>query len=289
MRTKPGAASARSIEWNNRFSCNLPSHGDIGETRIHGRRCVLTSWTVEAELYKRYQLIERFVFWGTARETARQVISAVLNGKASVERFDSGVGNAIKSSGHQVWRESHTFCRHRDFIHNRACDGERSKPREPFREIAKPFTEEYTWLDRIGLIGSHRLRSRVAYAPGNADRHQRLMLIVAIGFVLEPNISSLEPRGVARWPVLVKPSAVKRNCQGWRQQSSEGPLNTIFADVATLRRMLKVCEVRHYGFVSDCRIIKRERAGEISIARDPMGMCRIGPRNHCYNDRSAPN
>jgi len=52
--------------------------------------------------------------------------------------------------------------------------------------------------------------------------------------------------------------------------------------------MLKVRVVRYDGFVGDRRIIKRKRAGEIPIARNPVSIRRMGRRNHRYNERRAP-
>ena len=61
--------------------------------------------------------------------------------------------------------------------------------------MAEPFAGISPTEDRLRFIRPYSLRSPVSDTPGKAHRHQRLMPVVAIGFIFETNIScSKNPR-----------------------------------------------------------------------------------------------
>jgi hypothetical protein len=98
------------------------------------------------------------------------------------------------------------------------------------------------------------------------------MPVVAIGLVFETDVGLVEAEGAADRPILVNPAAVGRDRQGRREQSSERPVEPVFRNIAALGWVTEVALKRQDCFIGDRRIVHRQRAVEIAIAGDAMGV-----------------
>jgi hypothetical protein len=157
--------------------------------------------------------------WRTSSEPTGQIKCAVLDREAPIDGLDGRGKDRSEFAGRWARGERLTGRSDWTLAHNCSGDSEGAQPRKRIGEIAEPFAEEYPRLNRVWFIGPYSLRSRVSDTPGKAHRHQRLMPVVAKGFVFETNISCSKPRGVAHRPVLMNPAAIKRDrqCEQYQQ------------------------------------------------------------------------
>jgi len=112
------------------------------------------------------------------------------------------------------------------------------------------------------------------------------VLIVAIGLVLETDFGAVKSRCLTDGPPLVNPATVVGDCQRRRQQTSKGPVNPVFNDVAALRRLGEVGVIGGDGFVGDGWIVESHGADKVPIASDSVRVRQISAdENKSYRDR----
>jgi hypothetical protein len=86
----------------------------------------------------------------------------------------------------------------------------------------------------------------------------------------------------------VEPRAVDTNFKRRSKKTKKCPIEPVIDNVAAVDWTFKVCEVWQDRFVGHGRIIKRERAGKESIARNSVRMCGMNASEHRHYDQQTP-
>ena len=77
------------------------------------------------------------------------------------------------------------------------------------------------------------------------------MLIVAIDFAFDTDISRREARAACGRPIAVYPAAIDFDLQNRRKQARERPIKTVVDGTASIDRMIERRKVRNNGLVGD--------------------------------------
>src|SRR5262249_48955864 len=136
-------APALAVEWNDRFSSELPCAPNIRQSGIHRSGSFFSARCIERKLNKWDKLIQRLLLRKlTGPLSASKIKSAVLDREPPVQCIDIACEHGAKFAGLLVDAKVYRCSRHGVFQRDCTCHGKRAQPRETIGRITKALAKE---------------------------------------------------------------------------------------------------------------------------------------------------